>query len=1059
MGGSSKRCVLFGIINSRYMLITSYLIIHAVHVLPVCIAQSSDEQALLAFKAAISGDPNGVLAAWSPTNGKVNATDNICRWSGVSCRSQRHPGRVTALELMSYNLTGVISPSLSNLSFLHTLNLSSNYLSGSIPLEFSLLRRLQVISLGGNSLTGEIPTSLTNCARLTHLELQRNGLRGEIPANLSSCRELRVFNVSVNTLSGGIPPSFGSLLKLEFFGLHRNNLTGSIPPSLGNLSSLLAFDASENFNLGGNIPEVLGRLAKLDFLRLAFAGLRGKIPVSLFNISSLRILDLGNNDLSGVLPPDIGVTLPRIQVLLVYSCRLEGHIPASIGNATRLRRLQLHSNSLQGIVPPDVGRLKDLEKLNLQFNQLEEKWDKDWDLMVALGNCSRLFALSLSSNKFQGVLPPSFVNLTIGIQQIFMNANRISGTISPDIGKFSGLRVLALADNALAGTIPDTIAGLHDMIGLDVSGNNISGEIPPMLVANLTQLAFLDLSENNLQGSIPESFGAMRNIAILDLSYNRFSGTIPKQVVSLSSLTLFLNLSHNIFSGSIPSEVGRLISLGVLDLSNNRLSGEIPHALSQLQAMEYLFLQGNQLVGRIPQSLSSLKGLQCLDMSQNNLSGPVPDFLSTLQYLHYLNLSYNHFDGPVPTRGVFNDSRKFFVAGNRVCGGVSELQLPKCSGSDNTGNKLHKSRTVLIVSITVGSFLALVLITCIFVMYARKRVNQQLLQRNDTSPVPKLMEQHCKLSYAELHRATDGFSAANLIGVGSFGSVYRGTLGNEGQEVAIKVLNLLQHGAEQSFLAECEALRSIRHRNLVKVITACSTMDHSGNDFKALVYEFMPNRDLDKWLHPSIGKGESSSRMLTFAERVGIALDVAESLDYLHHHGHAPIVHCDLKQSNVLLDNDMVAHVGDFGLSRFVQGANSNSSQHMSTTVGIKGTIGYIPPEYGMGGEISVEGDVYSYGILLLEMFTSKRPTDPLFQGGQSIHSYVAAAYPERVMEATDPTLVQHEEDNMDEGSLEECMLSVFRVALRCTEESPRARMLTRDAIRELTAVRDACDD
>ena len=131
---------------------------------------------------------------------------------------------------------------------------------------------------------------------------------------------------------------------------------------------------------------------------------------------------------------------------------------------------------------------------------------------------------------------------------------------------------------------------------------------------------------------------------------------------------------------------------------------------------------------------------------------------------------------------------------------------------------------------------------------------------------------------------------------------------------------------------------------LVKVITACSTMDHSGHDFKALVYEFMPNRDLDRWLHPFTGEGESSSRTLTMAERVSIALDVAEALDYLHNHGQVPIVHCDLKPSNVLLDHDMVAHVGDFGLSRFVQGANSHSFQRTANTAGIKGTIGYIPP-------------------------------------------------------------------------------------------------------------------
>ncbi|KAF0914699.1 hypothetical protein E2562_031207 [Oryza meyeriana var. granulata] len=1049
MGGGSK-------MHGQCLFIIVCLI-HAVHVLPRCTAQSSDEETLLAFKATISGDPNGVLDTWVATNGSMNATDSICQWRGVSCQSRQRPGRVTALELMSSNLMGVISPSLANLSFLHTLNLSGNRLSGGIPSELGRLRRIRIISLGGNSLIGDIPVSLTSCAHLTHLELPRNGLHGEIPANFSNCWELRVFNISANSLSGGIHASFGSLSKLEFLGLHRCNLTGGIPPALGNLSSLLAFDASENHNLGGSIPDMLGRLKKLNFLRLAFAGLGGAIPVSLFNISSLRTLDLGNNDISGMLPPDFGITLPKIQFLYLYNCRLHGSIPPSIGNATELRRIQLQSNGLQGIVPPDIGRLKDLAKLNLQFNQLEDKWDKDWPLMAALGNCSRLFALSLSSNKFQGVLPASLVNLTIGIEKIFMNENRISGAIPPEIGKFRNLNVLALADNALTGTIPETIGGLRSMTGLDVSGNNISGEIPPMLVANLSQLAFLDLSENDLQGSIPESFERMSSIAILDLSYNRFSGMLPKQVLGLLSLTLFLNLSHNTFSGPISSEVGRLSSLGVLDLSNNRLSGEIPQALAGCQSMEYLFLQGNQLGGIIPQSLVSLKGLQHLDMSHNNLSGPIPDFFATFHYLRYLNLSYNQLDGAVPTTGVFNDTREFFVSGNRVCGGVSELQLPKCP--DHSGKSSHRSRTVLIVSVSVGSYVALVLIVGTLFICVLKPM-KEVIQSNETSPLPILMEQHWKLSYAELHRATDGFSADNLIGVGSFGSVYKGALGSEDQEVAIKVLNLLQHGAERSFLAECEALRSIRHRNLVKVITACSTVDRNGNDFKSLVYEFMPNRDLDKWLHMTIdGDDESSTRVLTMSERVRIALDVAEALDYLHHHGQVPIVHCDLKPSNVLLDNDMVAHVGDFGLSRFVLGTNSNSLQHASISAGIKGTVGYIPPEYGMGGEVSVEGDVYSYGILLFEMFTAKRPTDNLFQGGRSIRSYVATAYPDRATEIVDQAMLQLKDKDMFEKKMEGCIMSVLRVALQCTEDSPRARMLTGDVIRELISVRNTCED
>lgn len=213
--------------------------------------------------------------------------------------------------------------------------------------------------------------------------------------------------------------------------------------------------------------------------------------------------------------------------------------------------------------------------------------------------------------------------------------------------------------------------------------------------------------------------------------------------------------------------------------------------------------------------------------------------------------------------------------------------------------------------------------------------------------VPVMEDQHWQISFDEIQKATNQFSHSNLIGMGSFGSVYRGILSPGAQQVAIKVIDLQQHGAENSFLAECRALRSIRHRNLVKVITACSSVDHQGNDFKALVYEFMPNRDLDKWLHQSFATQDDAPktrRRLTMSQRVSIAIDVAEALEYLHHHGQVPIVHCDLKPSNVLLDNDMVAHLGDFGLARFVRKVVSNSTEESSTSIGIKGTIGYIAP-------------------------------------------------------------------------------------------------------------------
>ncbi|XVF41906.1 hypothetical protein PTKIN_Ptkin01aG0318200 [Pterospermum kingtungense] len=200
-------------------------------------------------------------------------------------------------------------------------------------------------------------------------------------------------------------------------------------------------------------------------------------------------------------------------------------------------------------------------------------------------------------------------------------------------------------------------------------------------------------------------------------------------------------------------------------------------------------------------------------------------------------------------------------------------------------------------------------------------------------------------------------------------------------------MNLQEEGASRSFLTECKTLRNVRHRNLVKIISACSSIDFHGNPFKALIYEFMPNGSLERWLHESTAANdvpnEGVPNILNFRQRLNVAIDVASALDYLHHQCEVPIVHCDLKPSNILLDHDMVAHVGDFGLARFFPKSMNNYSGNSTSTVGLKGTIGYAAPEYGFGTEATTSGDMYSFGILLLEMFTRKRPTDEMFKDGQ----------------------------------------------------------------------------
>lgn len=199
-------------------------------------------------------------------------------------------------------------------------------------------------------------------------------------------------------------------------------------------------------------------------------------------------------------------------------------------------------------------------------------------------------------------------------------------------------------------------------------------------------------------------------------------------------------------------------------------------------------------------------------------------------------------------------------------------------------------------------------------------------------------------AYPQLLKATDGFSTNNLLGTGTFGSVYRGEIDGTTDDnfVAVKVLNLQIHEALKSFTAHCEAMRNLRHRNLVKVITACSSIDFRGNDFKAIVLEFMPNGSLEHWLHSNSNE-DRVERHFNLDQRVSILLDVAHALDHLHYHSTLPVVHCDIKPSNVLLDADMVAHAGDFGLARIL--AEGCSSFWPSTSsMGFRGTIGYAPP-------------------------------------------------------------------------------------------------------------------
>ncbi|GFS37765.1 leucine-rich repeat protein kinase family protein [Actinidia rufa] len=914
-----------------WILILKLLLLHTILVVGFEAGNETDRLALLDFKAKITKDPLGIMSSW-------NESIHFCQWHGVTCGTQ--PERVTELNLQSSKLEGSISPSIGNLSFLYALNLQNNSFGHQIPSEFGNLGQLQVLRLHNNSITGKIP------------------------ANISSCSNLVRINLSHNKLGGNVPAEIGLFSKLQVLILDGNELTG-LPLSLGNLSSLSSLGVSYN-DLSGTIPESLGRLKNLWFIGLGYNRLSGTIPATIFNQSSVEELHASYNDLQGILPWNLGITLPNLQTLAIGYNRYRGAFPFSLANASNLVNIIIPGNEFTGKLPA-LGKMPRLHKLVMSLNHLGSGEADDSNFLSSLINATSLTELSLDVNNISGVLPKSIGNFSISLWKLVLAENRIFGSIPTGLGNLIRLETVNMWGNQFTGNIPNDIGDLHELKVLNMSDNKFVGNIPSSF-GNLSVLINLNLGKNNLQGSIPSSIGNCQKLVRLELAQNKLTGVLPKEVIGVSTLAVF-NLSHNNLTGPLPTEVGNLINLEKLDVSENMLSGQIPSTLDKCVRMEALHMQGNFFWGTIPSFLDSLRGIQSIDLSRNNFSGEIPTYLAEFKFLQNLNLSFNGFEGSLPTQGVFKNASAISVIGNnKLCGGVPELNLPACNFKGSTENKLSLSEKILISMVPAG-LVGISVCFLLFCWFRKRRIKPSFISQESS-----LM----KVSYQSLLEATDGFSSINLIGSGGFGSVYKGIL--DGTVIAVKVLDLVHPGASKSFKAECEALRNIRHRNLVK-----------------------------DWLHP-----KEESRKLDFLQRLDIAIDVACAVDYLHNGCQTPIVHCDLKPSNVLLDGDMSAHVGDFGLARFILQAKNYLYRDQTSSISIRGSIGYAAPEYGMGSEASTYGDVYSYGILLLEMFTGKRPTDDMFKGDLNLHNFAEIAFPETVGEIADPLLLEKDGEGRD---------------------------------------------
>ncbi|KAF3492749.1 hypothetical protein DY000_02055926 [Brassica cretica] len=687
--------------------------------------------------------------------------------------------------------------------------------------------------------------------------------------------------------------------------------------------------------------------------------------------------------------------------------------------------LSLNANNLTGSIPSSFGKLQSLQLLSLFKNSLGSHSSGDLEFLGALTNCTQLKTLYVFGNRLGGHLPTTIANLSTNLRVLDLGTNFIFGSIPHDIGNLINLQSLALDGNHLTGLVPTSIGKLLQLEVLDLVSNGISGEIPSF-IGNLTRLDALVLANNSFEGTIPPSLCNCTSLRYLIVELNKLNGTIPQEIMQIQSL----------------------VELDVADCSDkSHLHWEI------CLTIELLSLQGNYFDGVIP-DIKGLEGLKELDFSNNNLSGSIPRYLANFSSLEYLNLSVNNFVGSVPTDGAFRNATIVSVFGNKnLCGGIREFKLKPCFTTEVAPPSMGSKRSSLLKKVVIGVSVGITLLFLLFVSLLLIRKIEKTQQTNNQSP-STLEVFFPKMSYGEIRNATDGFSSRNMIGSVSFGTVFRAFLPAENKVVAVKVLNMQRRGAMKSFMAECESLKETRHRNLVKLLTACSSIDFQGNMFRALVYEFMPNGSRDTWLHPEeVEEIHMPSKTLTLLERLNIAIDVASVLDYLHVHCYEPIAHCDIKPSNVLLDNDLTAHVSDFGLAHLLLKFDQESFFNQLSSAGVRGTIGYAAPEYGMGGQPSIQGDVYSFGVLVLEMLTGKRPTDELFGGNFTLHSYIKSVLPEQVLEIADKSFF---DNGLIVGfPISECLTLVLDVGLRCSEESPTNRLEMSEATKELISIRE----
>lgn len=768
--------------------------------------------------------------------------------------------------------------------------------------------------------------------------------------------------------------------------------------------------------------------SRVTALGLSTMGLTGKLSGDIGGLTELRSLDLSyNGGLTGSLSPRIG-DLQKLNILILAGCGFTGNIPDEIGNLAELSFLALNSNNFSGRIPPSLGKLSQLYWLDLADNQLTGSIPVSTITSPGLDQLKNAKHFHFNKNKLSGTISEQLFSPDMVLIHVLFDGNQLSGNIPESLGYVQTLEVLRLDRNALTGKVPTNLNNLTNVNELNLAHNDLKGPFPDL--SQMNSLSYVDLSNNSFDPTeAPLWFSTLPSLTTLICEFGSLQGRVPDKLFSYLQIQQ-VKLRNNAFNNTLDmgNAVGPLLQL--VDLQNNQISAITlgsgiknytlilvgnPVCMATLANTNYCQLQqpttkaySTSLAncgGKScpPEQKLSPQSCECAYPYEGTMYFRGPSFreLSNVTVFHSLEMSLWVKLGLTPG-SVFLQNPFFniddylqiqvalFPSGEKSFN-RSEVQKIGFELSNQTykppkefgpyyfiaspyafqvpqgGNSISPGVAAGIAC--GGAVLVLGLVGLgLYAIRQKKRAERAIgLSKpfaswapsgKDSGGAPQLKGARW-FSYDELKKCSNNFSESNEIGSGGYGKVYRGML-SDGQVVAIK---RAQQGSMQGgleFKTEIELLSRVHHKNLVGLVGFCFEQGE-----QMLVYEFMANGTLRESL-----SGRSGIH-LDWKRRLRIALGSARGLAYLHELANPPIIHRDVKSTNILLDENLTAKVADFGLSKLV---SDSSKGHVSTQV--KGTMGYLDPEYYMTQQLTEKSDVYSFGVVMLELITAKQPIE-----------------------------------------------------------------------------------